>query len=527
MEARKKMGLETRKELVENVKVRYRKAIPSARKRILDEFVKSTGYHRKYAISLLKKRTTRIPPVDGKTDRKRKYNDEVRAALVLVWRAANEICTKRLIPFLPVFVQSLERSGHISISANARSLLLSLSAATADRLLKAERKNQSRGRSMTRPGSLLKKQIPIRTFSEWNDVAPGFFEGDLVAHCGESAHGTFLNTLTLTDICSGWTELLPLVRKSEAEVRIGLDEARQMLPFPMLGLDTDNGSEFINHALVDYCKAEQITFTRARPYKKNDQAHVEEKNGSIVRRLIGYDRYEGEQAYNALSALYKVTRQYVNFFQPSMKLLSKERDGAKVKKKYDAAKTPYQRLMVSNLSQEVKKTLEKQFLSLDPLAMLKQLEDLQKDFWQHAKKGRSATAAPVSLPERTVASSDMSQQSNATELLSPVSPDAKVEPLRQRPRNVRTPRKSAIFRVDRAQKAFLDNVWKELEQKLKADRMQRADNLLDAAQEIHPGKLTEHDLRILRRRIQLWHRQKMTPSSDEAASQTSAPTTAA
>lgn len=162
-----------------------------------------------------------------------------------------------------------------------------MSAATADRILKTERKQARKSISITRAGSLLKKQIPIRTFADWSDVTPGFVEADLVAHCGDRANGTFLNTLTITDIASGWTELVPLLRKSAADVQSGLVNIRSVLPFPILGLDTDNGSEFINYELMRFCETERITFTRARTYRKNDQAHVEEKNGSIVRRMTG------------------------------------------------------------------------------------------------------------------------------------------------------------------------------------------------------------------------------------------------
>ena len=191
--------------------------------------------------------------------------------------------------------------------------------------------------STTRPGNLLKRQIRVRTFTEWDQVRPGFFEADLVAHCGESAEGSFLHTLVLVDIASGWTECMALLRRSEADVIGALNAVRQALPFPLLGLDTDNGSEFINYELLRYCREEEITFTRSRPYRKNDQAHVEEKNGSVVRRLIGYDRYEGVKAWRALTELYSVLRWYQNFFQPSMKLLRKQRHGAQLRKFYDQA----------------------------------------------------------------------------------------------------------------------------------------------------------------------------------------------
>ena len=201
----------------------------------------------------------------------------VRLALVTVWKAANRICARRLMPFLPDFVAALERFGHLSLAGEVRERLLAMSPATADRLLYHERHPAGSTISTTRRGKLLKHQIPVRTFFDWNDLAPGFVEADLVAHCGEGAEGAYLNTLTLTDIATGWTECLALIRRSEADVSAAIHAVRQRLPFPLLGLDTDNGGEFINYDLFRYCEKEKITFTRSRAYRKNDQAHVEEK----------------------------------------------------------------------------------------------------------------------------------------------------------------------------------------------------------------------------------------------------------
>lgn len=276
-------------------------------------------------------------------------------------------------------MEVLERFGHIVIPTEIRSRLLTISPATVDRMLKTSKKEVTGGISTTRPGSLLKKQIKVRTFTDWNDIIPGFFEGDLVANCGGRMDGSFLNSFVLTDIASGWTEFFVLLKKGEADVIAALGVLQQLLLFPLLGLDTDNGSEFINHGLLAFCKNHKITFTRSRAYKKNDQAHVEEKNGSIVRRLIGYDRFEGIEAYNALSELYATLRLYVNFFQPSLKLISKIRETAKVTKKYDKAKTPYQRLLLSpNLSEEVKTNLKNQYEKLDPIALLQKFRKTAK-----------------------------------------------------------------------------------------------------------------------------------------------------
>lgn len=339
-----KMSIESRLELAAQVGPRYRKSSASEKTAVLNEFVASTGYSRKHAIRILRRQEQ--PKVRPKRHRQKKYGREVREALIEVWEAANGICSKRLIPFLPDLLEALERHGRLILRPSIKQKLLTLSHSTMDRLLIIEGK--CKGISFTRGGSLLKKQIPIRTFADWNEVESGFLEADLVAHCGDTVSGQFLQTLTLTDIYSGWTEPVCILRKSEEEVIEAINQVRVVLPFPIVGLDTDNGTEFINRGLVQYCETNNITFTRSRPYKKNDQCHVEEKNGSVVRRAVGYHRYEGELAQDAFNQVYAVLRLYVNFFQPSMKLLSKERLHASVRKKYDQAKTPYRRLIDSH-----------------------------------------------------------------------------------------------------------------------------------------------------------------------------------
>lgn len=380
------MSLSTRKELCTQLQKRYKQANWMDKGKILDEFIATSGYRRKYAITLLNRSETKTSTRSNKRRQNNKrYDEAVRQALLTIWNAANQICSKRLAPFIPELLVTLERFGHISLPADVRSRVIKISSATIDRLLKPQHHETKKGLCTTKSGTLLKKQITIRTFADWDNVIPGFLEGDLVAHCGERTNGSFLNTFVLTDIASTWTEFFPLLCKSEANVIESLKIAQKILPFKLLGLDTDNGSEFINYALLNFCKEHEITFTRSRAYKKNDQAHVEEKNGSIVRRLIGYDRYEGLNAYKALSDLYSILRLYVNFFQPSLKLLSKKREGAKVSKKYDKAKTPYQRILISeHVSEEIKEKLKKQYQNLDPIELLRDLEKKQDNFWRHA-----------------------------------------------------------------------------------------------------------------------------------------------
>lgn len=379
------MSQQSRRDLLAVVVPRYRAAHGTDRKRILDEFVASSGYHRKYAIQLLN-HPPKAPPARKKRQRVPQYTAAVQRALIACWHATNGICSKRLVPYLPELVAVLEQHGELQLDAQTKTQLLTLSPATADRLLRTERqRHRPHGLGTTKPGTLLKHQIPIRTFADWDDAVPGFVEVDLVAHCGESTHGEYLNSLTLTDITTTWTECLAIRNRSQLTVHVAIVQARTRLPFPLLGLDSDNGTEFINELLLRYCQQEQLTFTRSRPYKKNDQAHVEQKNWSIVRQTVGYDRYEGQRACETLAALYEVVRLYTNFFQPCMKLQSKERLGSTVKKSYDTARTPYQRVLESELvTRESKDRLQAQYRTLNPVTLLRQIEQQQASLWKLA-----------------------------------------------------------------------------------------------------------------------------------------------
>jgi hypothetical protein len=236
-----------------------------------------------------------------------------------------------------------------------------------------------RGLCTTRAGTLLKQQIPIRTFQEWNESRPGFLEADLVAHCGTDSEGGYLYTLTLTDVATGWTECLALLYRSQETVLAAFQQARMLFPFPVLGIDTDNGGEFINETVMAYCEQEQISFTRGRPSLKNDQCFVEQKNGAIVRQVVGYDRLIGEHAYRQLTELYRALRLYINCFQPSMKLISKQQDRKKVRYVYDPAKTPLQRLLLSGvLSAQKQQELTEVAHALDPMRLFQQVEQLQQ-----------------------------------------------------------------------------------------------------------------------------------------------------
>ena len=509
------MSIQTRNELLFYVSKRYKKATRVDKGKILDELIATTGYRRKYAIHLLSLKEKKIlTDSKEKKPHKKKYNEDIKQALIKMWCAANRICSKRLVPFIPDLLAALERFEHISLPVDARNLLLQVSPATVDRILETTRRESKKGLSTTSSGSLLKQQIKVRTFADWNDVIPGFLEGDLVAHCGDRVDGSFLNTLVITDIASTWTEFFPLLKKGAAEVVNALTVAQQVLPFPLLGLDTDNGSEFINYALLEFCKTQEVTFTRSRPYKKNDQAHVEERNGSIIRRLVGYDRYEGLDAYNALSRLYGVLRLYVNFFQPSLKLISKTRIDAKVTKKYDKAKTPYQRLILSpHFAEEIKIKLKKQYEELDPVKLLKDLEGLQNSFWKHAWKAEPDIKSETEREIKNILNSvepkvadihavenNITEQAenNNNSIISVRNYRRTNKPKNLGPRNWRT-------RADP-----FDNVWNSIiRQQLELNPALTARHILEGLIKEDAGQFNLNQTRTMHRRIAEWRIQQL------------------
>jgi hypothetical protein len=353
-------------ELAAAVQPRYLKASRAERARLLDEFVASTGYHRRYALTLL--RHGRFPSRDAppssvawvrpapvrKAGRPRMYSSVVVGELRAVAEALGWPCGKRLAPFLAEVVPVLEHEGVLRATRHqpaVRAALLGMSAATIDRRLRPFRLQRDpknwHGLGGTKPGSLLKAQIPVRTYTRWADQRVGFCEIDLVAHCGISGRGAFVHTLVLTDLATGWTECAALLGKGQRAVIDALDRLRVQLPFLLLGIDSDNGSEFLNVELVRYCERRKITFTRGRPYWKNDQAHVEQKNWSVVRKLVGYARYDTPEAVAQLTQVYALLRLWTNHWQPVRKLIERTHDRAtgKTAKRYDAAATPYRRLL--------------------------------------------------------------------------------------------------------------------------------------------------------------------------------------
>ncbi len=347
---------------------RYAAAGKTEKGRLLDGFCVATGYHRKAAVRLL-----RAAPGErrGHGGRPVQYGAAAQAALVTTWEATDRLCGKRLAPFLPEVVPLLERHGVLTLDAAVREQLTGLSAATIDRLRRPERQRHGRRPATHQPATAtLRAQIPLRTFGEWAGTDPGAVQADLVAHCGESTAGFYLTTLLVVDVATGWTEVEAIWGKGQTRVHQGIRAIRERLPIGLRALHTDNGGEFINHLLYPWCQQTGVRLTRGRPYRKNDQAWAEQRNWQVVRRLVDYQRFSSHAAYAQLRHLYEAVRLYINFFQPVRKLTSKTREGAKVVKGFDVARTPYQRLAASGaLSASRHEGLQRLYLTLNPAAL--------------------------------------------------------------------------------------------------------------------------------------------------------------
>jgi hypothetical protein len=332
------ISMGARREVVLAVAERYRLAGRLEQGRILDELCAVTGWHRKHAVRALGNsglRDTRVPR------RRDTAYGTIKDALVALWEASDRVCGKRLVVMIPLLLPSLERHGRLKLNRGDRGLVLAVSAATIDRLL-SDVKITASGGKRRRVGfySAIRREVPIRTFNDWNDPPPGFCEVDMVAHGGTSVAGSFIQTLTMVDVATGWTECMPLVVRESTLVVQAIERAQSLFPWHILGADFDNDSAFMNDVVVHWCRDRNIEVTRSRAYKKNDQAFVEQKNGAVVRRLVGYGRFEGIETARVLARLYEAARLHVNFFQPSFKLKEKRREGAKVIKRYHAPATP-------------------------------------------------------------------------------------------------------------------------------------------------------------------------------------------
>lgn len=379
------MGRITMELYLRNLSKRYKKASKKEKGLMLDEYCATSGHSRKHAIKTINKVKTRSRAMTTKTKetRGRKpvyYSKELVESLKNIWLSCDQMCGKRLVVVIPSWLEHYEKH-YARLSLETITQLSNMSSATIDRILSPIKAKHLKGRSGTKPGSLLKTQIPIAT-EQWDSSVPGFVEADTVAHCGSSLSGDFIWSLTLTDIYSGWTEMRATWGKGATGTVDAIRDIETNLPFSLRGFDCDNGSEFLNYHLLRYfadpedSQRLRLQFTRSRPYKKNDNAHVEQKNWTHVRQLLGYHRFEKQAILPLLNKLYaNEVSWFNNFFCPCVKLLKKERIGSKIKKTHSKPMTPYQRLLLSSdISEKQKESLRERYKTLDPFALKKSIE---------------------------------------------------------------------------------------------------------------------------------------------------------
>jgi hypothetical protein len=394
------MSPRSKRECTEAIFLRYRNASRKEKTSILDEFCATLGYHRKHAIRLLRKFKRFRKPKSKKRGRAPIYSHpSILKPLKKIWLAANLPCSKRLKIILPLWIPGYIQSFG-PLPPKVLEAFSHISPATIDRILSSTRIHyKKRGRSTTKPGTLLRNQIPIKT-NQWDESRPGFLEADTVAHCGDSLSGMFAYTIDAVDIATGWTEQRALWGKGDFGVLEQIHDIESSLPFPLLGFDCDNGSEFLNHHLYRHFSQRKIPvqFTRSRAYHKQDNAHIEQKNWTHIRQWLGYERLDHPQVVPLLNNLYRHEwRLFHNFFCPSVKLLAKERIGSKTLKSYDSPKTPYQRIIDSPLiSPQTKLSLAKQLASLNPFVLRKAMEEKIKNIFLPASK----PLTPISDPSR-------------------------------------------------------------------------------------------------------------------------------
>jgi hypothetical protein len=478
-----RISMATRNELLAALAGRYATSSREERGRILDEFTAVSSLHRKHAMRLL--RAGRSEGGTGARPGRRLYKEAERQALIVLWEASDRICGKRLRVVAPILIEAMERHGHLQLAPEVRAGVLGMSAATIDRALREVRGAGGKRRHAP-PSSAIRRSIPVRTFDDWNDPKPGFVEADLVAHSGPTAKGSFVQTLTLTDIATGWTECAPLLVREQKLLTEVLSEMRQRMPFPLLGFDTDNDSVFMNETVKAYCVETGLVFTRCRPYHKNDQAWVEQKNGTVVRRVVGYRRYEGVEAAAALGRLYAALRLFVNFFQPSFKLARKVRDGARVSKTYHPPATPYQRLLAdTRVSEEIRQRITTIYATLDPVQLLHTIRGLQQELVILADRpaGGEGSAPTTAALEQFL--SGLRTAWRGGEVRPTSRPKEKAPRGRRRPDPLVTV--TALLRE-----------WFE------AEPWRTSRELFERLQQEHPGRFPDGQLRTLQRRVKAW-----------------------
>jgi len=484
----KRISSKTRKELLEAMRRRYRESSKMGKTRILDEFIALTGYHRKHGVRLLSQPcdTGAKSVQDGRVRSRRVYDEAVKEALTVLWEVSDRICGKRLKAILPELLDAMERHGHLSLDPGVKRRVLRASAATIDRLLKPIRSG-AQSRRKRRRSRKVSKEVPIRTFADWGQPDPGYLEMDFVVHCGVSMAGSFIHTLVTTDVCSGWTEFVPLLVREQSLVVEGLEVLFDQIPFLVLGIDSDNDSAFVNDTLLGFCRKHHVEFTRSRAYHKNDQAWVEQKNGAVVRRLVGHERFSGVVAGQALAHLYQAARLHVNYFQPSFKLRRKERQGAKVRRIYEQPATPCERLLRHPAVEEpIKERLRLQRSELDPVELLHRIREAQ-----------AALAALVST--------DGSLEGPGRESLDHF--------LAQLPRlwqagEVRPTHRaqSTNPRHWRTRKDPFEAVWYHVLRWLQREPDATAKALFYRLQQKYPGRFPDGQLRTLQRRVREWRK---------------------
>jgi hypothetical protein len=390
------LSMSARKAVTQKLALAYRNGSKSEKSRILDQVVELTGWHRDHARATLRSAGV-LKVAAPRKPRPPRYGPEVIAALAIVWTLMRCPAGKRLAPMLAMVVPLLRRDGDLELSDAQATLLCAMSPATIDRRLAREREALGfKGRSHTKPGTLLKSQIPVRTWAEWDDTGPGFLEIDLVGHEGGNPSGEFCFTLTATDIATGWTINRSVKNKAAIWVFEALEHVIAQFPFAILGIDSDNGSEFINHHLFAYCEQHRITFTRSRPGNKNDGAHVEQKNWTHVRELVGYLRFDTEAELEVLNAIWALDQRFTNHLLTQQKLIAKQRSGAKVTKRYDAAQTPYARVLADQRTTEAtRRSLRASHATIRPGALYREIRALTL---QLERLALSKAPAPIKPP---------------------------------------------------------------------------------------------------------------------------------
>jgi len=523
----KRMTHTTRAELADAIRARYAVAKGKDKRRILDEFIAATGYHEKSAIRVLNGSGSKRPQTRRRPSL---YDEAVRGALIVLWEASDRVCGKRLKALLPILVPALERNGHLNLDEQLRPKILTMSAATIDRLLRMPR-SVMQTRRAPRATPEPRRRIKLRTFADWHEPPPGSMEMDLVAHCGAVNRGSYVHSLVLTDIASGWTEAAPIVVREGSLVVETLERVRTGLPFALQALDVDNGSEFVNDRLIEYCLSHGIELTRSRPYRKNDQAWIEQKNGAVVRKLLGYRRFEGLAAARAITRLYGASRLFVNFFQPSFKLATKQRDGAKVTKRYHSPQTPCERLLASDLiPMATKGKLREIAANLDPLRLLEEMRAVQAYLTSMAD-GETPPPMTSEPPNLAAFVASLSSAWHQGEIRPTFSVEAKPRYLRglqrlSEPARLSTPVPSPVMApvtaVDappmkpqqRAQPSYaqpgharvqaLRMVWPIVCRRLEGLPNINATQLFDELCIQFPGRFTRRQYKSLLRRVNLW-----------------------